>query len=279
MRGTTKRVLRNTLVVGGYVGFLSTLRRLHLQRQKRYLTRVVCFHRVGSTEDFIHKIGLLRREYNLIPLREMFDTTKLSDRKTNIAITFDDGLPDELEKALPILRELGVSATIFLPSGCIGLPGEQARRFYQERVGMLCGRAFSTKEVAKLAKHPLIEIGAHGRTHADLGSLASEDSLWEEIAGAKKDLEEITGRPVTSFAYPFGDVMNCSPKATCILEQAGFKAAFTIVPGFNYLDSDRYRLHRDSLDVTMGNVLFRAWLDGAYDVVKSWLNKGKTLRN
>jgi hypothetical protein len=47
------------------------------------------------------------------------------------------------------------------------------------------------------------EIGAHGATHARLDRL-SVAAAEQEIAGAKRRLEEGLGQAVTAFAYPYG---------------------------------------------------------------------------
>ena len=269
----TKQELRDLVILAGYLSRWSWLRRQFLRRKKRYLSRVVCFHQVHSPVNFTHKLRLLREEYNVVALRDIFDPAKLVDTKTNVAITFDDGFVDQVEIGLPILRELGIPATFFLPSGSIGLLGNEAMRFYEERVGIPCERALSLDEVAELTREPLMEVGAHGRSHADLGPMEYGEQLWGEVAGAKRELEAVTGTSVTRFAYPYGAVVNYSGEAIRTLEEAGFEAAFTIVPGFNFLDSDPYQLHRDSLDPSMNDLLFRAWLDGAYDELKTWLSR------
>ena len=270
---TIKHALRNALVLAGYLSGWSTLRRRYLRRKKYYLTRVVCFHRVHSPVNFTHKLQLLQEEYNVVALRDIFDPAKLLDTKTNVAITFDDGFVDQVEVGLPILRELGIPATFFLPSGSIGLQGNEATRFYQERVGIPCERALSPAEVTELAREPLVEIGAHSRSHADLGLMEYEAPLVDEVTGARRDLEAMTGTSVIRFAYPFGGAVNYSRDTIRALKETGFEAAFTIVPGFNSPDSDPYQLHRDSLDPSMSDLLFRAWMDGAYDVAKAWYDR------
>jgi hypothetical protein len=49
----------------------------------------------------------------------------------------------------------------------------------------------------------------------------------EEILGSKRQLEEIVGRPVTSFAYPFGRIGDYTSDTMMLLREAGFDRACT----------------------------------------------------
>jgi peptidoglycan/xylan/chitin deacetylase (PgdA/CDA1 family) len=87
-----------------------------------------------------------------------------------------------------------------------------------------------------------IEFGAHSRSHADLTRLPPE-SLEAEVLGSKADLEELLGKPVEAFAYPFGfhneEVVKCA--------RGAFDLAFGIHPderGINILDTDPCLLRR-----------------------------------
>ena len=48
-----------------------------------------------------------------------------------------------------------------------------------------------------------VEIGAHSVTHPDLRTLDGA-RLGEEVSACRKALEDGLGRPVSTFAYPFG---------------------------------------------------------------------------
>src|SRR5690606_30975615 len=66
-----------------------------------------------------------------------------------------------------------------------------------------------------------VEIGAHTRTHADLGKSIDPDWLRDEITGSIEDIEQWTGRRPQSFAFPFGQTTNITPEAMRVAREAG----------------------------------------------------------
>ena len=76
-------------------------------------------------------------------------------------------------------------------------------------------------EVRRLQAFPLIEVGAHGVHHRSLAQLSPED-CHREVFESRSALERLTGQPVTTFAYPFGDL---SRDAVTTVMAAGFHAA------------------------------------------------------
>ena len=102
------------------------------------------------------------------------------------------------------------------------------------------GRTLEPEEVVDLARGDLIEIGAHTRTHPLLPAHGVERQR-EEIAGSKSDLEALTGGPVTSFAYPYGDY---GRETLRLVSASGFARACTTIPEPVWGDSDRFRLPR-----------------------------------
>jgi peptidoglycan/xylan/chitin deacetylase (PgdA/CDA1 family) len=78
-------------------------------------------------------------------------------------------------------------------------------------------------EVRRVARHPLIEIGAHTVHHLAL-STAAPDDLFRDVFESRSALERAIGRPVRHFAYPYGAL---SAAAVRTVEAAGFEAAVT----------------------------------------------------
>jgi peptidoglycan/xylan/chitin deacetylase (PgdA/CDA1 family)/GT2 family glycosyltransferase len=79
-------------------------------------------------------------------------------------------------------------------------------------------------EIARLGAIPGFTIGGHTRRHLCL-PLHAEAVQREEIAENKRWLENIIGRAVTSFAYPYGER---DPVTVRIVRELGFASAVTV---------------------------------------------------
>ncbi|MGH6689746.1 MAG: polysaccharide deacetylase family protein [Gammaproteobacteria bacterium] len=101
-------------------------------------------------------------------------------------------------------------------------------------------RFLSPDELRSLAARELIEIGGHTATHPKLSRLSADDQR-DEITRGKLALEGALARPITSFAYPYGDH---GPETPSIVRQAGFSLACTTRHAAVRLGSDPFRLPR-----------------------------------
>jgi peptidoglycan/xylan/chitin deacetylase (PgdA/CDA1 family) len=75
-----------------------------------------------------------------------------------------------------------------------------------------------------------VDVGAHTESHPILTRISLEQAR-REIAGSKRRIEAELDRPVTAFAYPNGLTTDFNPALQAVLREAGFEAAFTLVPG------------------------------------------------
>jgi peptidoglycan/xylan/chitin deacetylase (PgdA/CDA1 family) len=89
-------------------------------------------------------------------------------------------------------------------------------------------RIMSAEEVCRLADGKLVEIGAHTVTHPRLSSQPLEGQR-DELQNAKSWLEELLGRPIASFSYPFGGSGHYSGETVRAVRQAGYRRACTSV--------------------------------------------------
>ena len=113
--------------------------------------------------------------------------------------------------------------------------------------------ALSQDDVHDLGKGNLVELGAHTMTHATLRLLSNSQQM-DEIAGSKAQLENIIGRPVTSFSYPHGEY---SVETTALVKRAGFQVASTTNFRCVFHDADPFQLPRFQVDDWSGGEFLR----------------------
>ena len=149
-------------------------------------------------------------------------------------VTFDDGFCDVFEHALPVLRQHGFCATLFLVSGLLGKTNE-----WQQRAGDIREPLMDEAQVrAWLAAGQ--QIGSHTQTHPRLTELAPA-AAREEIAASKKSLEDRFGVSVEHFCYPYGD---WNGQVRDLVEAAGYQTACTTGTGINLPGKSPYELKR-----------------------------------
>jgi peptidoglycan/xylan/chitin deacetylase (PgdA/CDA1 family) len=105
--------------------------------------------------------------------------------RSDVRITFDDGNVSDVDVALPRLVERGLTAAFFLLAGMLGERG---------RVDHAGVRALLDAGMA---------VGSHGWSHRDWRQI-DDAQAREELDDAHRVLGELTGRPVSRVAIPFG---------------------------------------------------------------------------
>ncbi len=104
-------------------------------------------------------------------------------------------------------------------------------------------RCLTRTELCELAQGDLVEIGAHTLTHPVLAELPAEQQQ-HEIGGSKQQLEALTGREITSFAYPYGKKNHYTRQTVQTVRDHGFACACSNFGGLVSRSSNRFTLPR-----------------------------------
>ena len=123
-------------------------------------------------------------------------------------------------------------------------------------------RAMSHQEVRELADGGIIDVGAHTVSHPALSHL-SADHQQAEIWKSKEELRDLLGRPVMSFAYPFGRADDYTAETATLVRQAGFSCACSTRDDRLGDDQDLFDLPRFTVPDWSGEK-FGQWLSARF---------------
>lgn len=162
---------------------------------------------------------LSSRNLGGVSLEELDDSDRADPRGRNLlGLTFDDGYRDNYLNALPVLRALGFTATIFLVTDYVGTgrgPPLDLQAELADSVPLLSW--VEVREMADLG----FRFGSHTCSHPDLTRLG-EAELRHELEASKAEIEDRTGLPVHYFCYPAGWV---EERVLQAVEAAGYRGA------------------------------------------------------
>src|SRR3990172_1861669 len=101
-------------------------------------------------------------------------------------------------------------------------------------------RPLTRKEVCALVQGGLVDVGTHTMNHLFLPAF-SVATQRDEINTSKVCLEEVVGRPVQAFAYPFGAY---NKETVALAQEAGFLCACSTLEEPVWDRSERFQLPR-----------------------------------
>lgn len=166
-----------------------------------------------------------------------------------VFVTFDDGYEDTHRVAFPVLRRLGIPASVFLITDHIGgtnrwdRPGVPTRQHLSEpQIEALCAAGW--------------EMHSHTACHADVRAL-SDSELEDDVARSTAAVRRWTGGALYA-AYPWG---RSEPRLVRLLQAADYAGAFLAEPGWP--DSDPFRLPRHEVTESWAGPGAAAWSGAA----------------
>ena len=137
-------------------------------------------------------------------------------KKAVVALTFDDAFVSVLENTVPILREYGLPAGIYVPTGYIGRqPGWVMAPDCPDHNETV----MNEQQIVELDKEGF-EILSHTVNHPNLTDLNDSD-LETELNKSKQHLEQILGHDVLAVSYPHG-------ASDVRVHEAAIKAGYTL---------------------------------------------------
>lgn len=126
----------------------------------------------------------------------------------------------------------------------IGRAGRSWRGFFS-RISASVEPTLTTKELQFLADSGHF-IGAHTHTHPKLTSISFGEAK-DEIRISKLILEDIIGKPVTDFSYPFGMRRHFSRGLRDYCFEIGFKTIASGIPCMSFAKLQAGSIHRTHL--------------------------------
>ena len=147
--------------------------------------------------------------YTAIFCSELIDSMKLGKAlpKKPIIITFDDGYQNNYTYLIPILEELQLKATIFLPVKHIGSVNSWDKG----------SEPLMNFDTLKSINSELVEFGLHSYAHTNLKNLSIQE-IDDDIKLCFSALESQNIKFIKAIAYPFGAYPREEPKKSEFLK-------------------------------------------------------------
>jgi len=272
---------------------------------------VLCYHNViPETADpsdslglhmpvatFVRQMHWLADTHKIVPLGELVGRISNGGSLRGVAaVTFDDGYGGVFENAWPVLRDLGIPATVFVVAEAPGRDERfwwddpEVRRAYSPARrqdwlttcrgdGAIIADSLASARSRSTRQPPLppppwclpatwptitaavrsgLQLGVHSATHRSLPML-DERELRHEVVASREIISSRTGVTPEFFAYPYG-LWNDRVRAA--VRAARYRAAFILDNGFRATTTDRWALPRVNVPARIDDAAFEAWTAG-----------------
>ena len=260
------------LIVRGTKASLTRARAVSWRVRRRNLQgglRMFLYHRVSDDSDALalkpakfraqmeHLAAEGYRALDAVTALDLLYAGELEPKQ--VALTFDDGFKDIEENALPVLTELGFTATVFVATEVID---GTARYLWAPEDA----RLLDWDDIKRLDGEGVLNFEPHTLTHPNLTTLGDRECR-HEIEGSKVALEQQLGRETSAFCYPGGFV---GGRERDLTQESGFRYGITCEPGLNKNglnkdETDPLLVRRVQIDRTDSLGDFAAKARGSHD--------------
>jgi peptidoglycan/xylan/chitin deacetylase (PgdA/CDA1 family) len=204
---------------------------------------ILCYHRLGSgTSKMVvspaafesQMTCLVRNGYQVIRLSDLtgFLAGSKALPRRSVVLTFDDGYESVHRHAFPVLRKLGLPATVFVYTDFLG-----------------GGDALTWAQLQEMQASGLVDVQSHSKSHRNLiERLPGETderyraNIDTEMRVPRDTLERrLPPLKVRHIAYPFGDA---NEQVLDSAVRSGFELGATVIPGGNAFYAQPLMLRR-----------------------------------
>jgi len=152
---------------------------------------ILMYHRVTGDSgyefdidfsDFGRQLHYLKEHRTVISLSESVNNMKMGAQDGHaIVITFDDAYEDFYTRVFPLLKRLGIPATLFVPTGFIDEPSDVPVSSMNNKAEILAPCTWDM--LREMNRCDLVTLAAHSHTHREFTDLDPE-SIADEVAGS-----------------------------------------------------------------------------------------------
>ncbi|NLY65022.1 MAG: polysaccharide deacetylase family protein [Alcaligenaceae bacterium] len=189
---------------------------------------------------------LKRLGYRGLSMQDLLPYLEGTKQGKVFGITFDDGYVNVHDNALPVLQELGFTATTYFVAGHPG-----GHNHWDIEKGIPHSPLMNERQIRHWAEAGQ-EIGSHTLDHVHLTRLPAAEAL-RQIEVSKQLLEAAFGVSVTAFCYPYGDESQAVREMT---RKAGYTNATLTVKGLALKEDDLLGLPRVTVSGNIGLISF-----------------------
>jgi peptidoglycan/xylan/chitin deacetylase (PgdA/CDA1 family) len=215
-------------------------------------------------------VGLLTRGYRPWSLRQVLAYSR--DRRPipprTFVVTFDDGYENVYSRAWPILKQLGIPATVFLATSYLDspepFPFDDWQAAGSPHVAPESWRPLTAAQCREMLQDGLVDLGSHTHTHEVFSD--RPEALTNDLTLSLEMLRCYFGLAEATFAFPFGIA---GPSLCVAVRRAGLLCSLTTETILVQPGSDPFGWGRFGIDESDSAGTIAARLDGWYDLARS----------
>lgn len=286
-RSRIKRWIREMIAtVYIYTGLHALL--MFFQGEKK--STIVVYHK-PIPEIFRSHLEYFMKHFNVITMDTLVNAIRDKDWSAipprSMVITIDDGCKENFH-LLRQFQEFRVIPVLSLCSQLVNtrrhfwweaarpldvrelkrMPSQEMFSFLREKTGFEPDREYPDREALTLTEiremSGFVEYGSHSKYHPIL-TRCDDGTCFQEIAGSKKELEAMLGKPIVHFVYPNGEY---GEREVELLRKCGYQSGRTLDIGRNGVDADPYRLRAISIEDNSSINVLRAQLSGFFCYIR-----------